>query len=91
MSIESEIKENMIHLLNILPPFDRDLRTLTVCCNTNHCFGTDKELKPILETIINELLDKGKITAGKYTIPRDMNHGFKTIRVYSLNKNQPKT
>jgi len=73
-----QLKEELLKGLKILSESDRDLRTLTIWCNSNFSKGSDKNIKISIKKILDELIESKKIFTSKININK------KRYEVYNL-------
>lgn len=78
------LKTELLHLLQILYPFDRDFKTLVICLNPDHVFGSDNKLKPFVLTLLNNMQKNNIVETKKIKIKRYEHNQKKIIEIFSL-------
>jgi len=79
-----ELKQELIHGLEVLDENDRDLRTLAIFCNPNHVRGADRDVKPKILKILNDMEKQNKISHKTKLISSRISYGPQEFVCYSL-------
>ena len=80
-----ELKKEILHGLKNLEENDKDIRTLVIWCNPNNIRGADRDLRPKVLEILEDLKKKGIVTRKKKKLSvYTQHHSKKEYELWSL-------
>lgn len=64
----ANLEPELLHLLEVLIPNDCDIQSLVIGLNPNFDRGSDQDLRPIVQNILDRLVNNGVLTVKNKTI-----------------------
>ena len=78
-----ELEKELLQGLKALGPEDRNIKALTIFCNSNYSKGSDQEIRTLITEILTKFVNKGIVIKEKSSKNRDI---FSLIKLKNMRK-----